>query len=84
MSAPIVLADRILVLEMIEERAAEQTTLDRAESYYPFFVTGTLDRAVNAQVFNSDRLVDDFEQGYLTFLRVINTPVQGPPTQAAF
>ena len=83
-SAPIVLNDRILVLELLEERPAEEATLDRVESYYPFFVTGALDRAMNAQVFNSDRLVDDFEQGYLNFMRSLNTPVQGPPTQAAF
>ena len=83
-SEPIVLGDRILVLELLAERPAEQATLDRAESYYPYFVTGALDRAMNAQVFNSDRLVDNFEQGYLNFLRSLNTPVQGPPTQAAF
>ena len=83
-SEPIVLGDRVLVLEMLEERRAEQATLDRAGSYYPFFVTGALDRAMNAQVFNSDRLIDNFEQGYLNFLRALNTPVQGPPTQAAF
>ena len=83
-SQPIVLGDRILVLEMLEERRAEEATLDRAASYYPFLVTGSLDRAINAQVFSSDRLVDNFEEGYLKFLRVLNTPVQGPPTQAAF
>ena len=83
-SEPIVLGDRILVLELLAERPAEQATLDRVESYYPYFVTGALDRAVNARVFSSDRLVDDFEQGYLNFLRSLNTPVQGPPTQAAF
>ena len=83
-SEPIVLGDRILVLEMLEERAAEEATLDRAASYYPYFVTGALDRAMNAQVFSSDRLVDNFEEGYLNFLRALNTPVQGPPTQAAF
>ena len=83
-SAPIVLDDRILVLELLEQRPAQEATLDRVESYYPFFVTGALDRAMNAQVFNSDRLVDTFEQGYLNFLRALNTPTQGPPTQAAF
>ena len=39
---------------------------------------------MNAQVFNSDRLVDEFDQGYVNFLRALRTPVQGPPTQAAF
>ena len=83
-SEPIVLGDRILVLELLEERPAEEAALDRVQSYYPFFISGSLDRAMNAQVFSSDRLVDNFEQGYLNFLRALNTPVQGPPTQAAF
>jgi parvulin-like peptidyl-prolyl isomerase len=83
-SQPIVLSDRILVLELLEERAAEEATLNRAESYYPFFVTSTLDRGMNTQVFDSDRLVDEFDQGYVNFLRSLRTPVQGPPTQAAF
>ena len=83
-SQPVVLGDLILVLELLAERPAEEASLDRAESYYPYFVTGALDRAMNAQVFNTDRLIDNFEQGYLNFLRSLNTPVQGPPTQAAF
>lgn len=83
-SDPIVLDDRILVLELLEERAAEEATLERVEAYHDYFLTAALDREMRTQVFDSDRLVDNFDEGFTNFLRVLNTPVQGPPTQAAF
>ena len=83
-SAPIVLDDRILVLQLLEERAAESVTLDRVEAYRDYFTASALDQEMRTQVFDSDRLVDNFDEGFVNFLRVLNTPAQGPPTQAAF
>ena len=83
-SEPIVLDDQILVLELLEERRAEEAILSQVESYHAYFVASALDRDLRTHVNDSERLVDNFEQGYLRFLRGLATPVQGPPTQAAF
>ena len=83
-SDPIVLDAQILVLELLEERSADEAALDRVESYHAYFAASALDQDLRAQVYDSNRLVDDFEEGYRGFLRALATPVQGPPTQAAF
>ena len=83
-SEPILLDDRILVLELLEERAAEDSALEQVEDYHGYFVVSALDQDLRAQVYDSGRMVDNFDEGYARFLRTLATPVQGPPTQAAF
>ena len=83
-SEPIVLDNQILVLELLEERTADETVLEQVDNYYSYFVASALDQDMRAQVYDSDRLVDNFDEAYSRFLRALATPVQGPPTQAAF
>lgn len=83
-SEPIVLDNQILVLELLEERSADETVLEQVDGYHAYFVAGALDQDMRARVYDSDRLVDNFEEGYARFRRALATPVQGPPTQAAF
>ena len=72
------------MLELLEERSADEATLNRVDAYQSYFIASALDSDMRTQVFDSDRLVDNFDAGFVSFLRVLNTPVQGPPTQAAF
>ena len=83
-SEPIALDDQTLVLELLEERSADETVLEQVDNYHTYFVASALDQDTRAQVYDSDRLVDNFDEGYARFLRALATPVQGPPTQAAF
>ena len=83
-SEPIVLDSQILVLELLEERSADAPALDRVANFHSYFVASALDQDLRTQVYDSDRLVDNFDQEYPRFLRALATPVQGPPTQAAF
>ena len=83
-SEPIVLDSQILVLELLEERSADAPALDRVANFHGYFVASALDQDLRTQVYDSDRLVDNFDQEYPRFLRALATPVQGPPTQAAF
>ena len=83
-SAPIVLDDQILVLQLLEERTADEPALERVGNYHAYFVASALDQDMRTQVYDSDRLIDNFDEGYARFRRALATPVQGPPTQAAF
>jgi len=83
-SDPVVLDDQILVLELLEERTADEAVLEQVDSYLGYFVASALDQDMRAQVYDSDRLVDNFDEAYARFLRALATPIQGPPTQAAF
>ena len=83
-SEPIVLDDQILVLQLLEERNAEEPALEQVQNYHAYFVASALDQDMRTQVYDSGRLVDNFDEGYARFLRALATPIQGPPTQAAF
>lgn len=83
-SDPIVLDAQILVLELLEERAAEEPALERVDGYHGYFVAAALDQDLRARVYDPERLVDNFDESYPRFLRGLAAPAQGPPTQAAF
>ena len=83
-SAPIALDNGILVLQLQEERTVKEVTLRDLEIYHEYFVATTAQQDLQRSVFESDLMVDNFQEAIGRFANAQSTPVQGPPTQAVF
>ena len=83
-SGPIALDTGILVLQLREERTIDETTQRDLESFHEYFVATAVPQDLQRNVFESELLVDNFQEAIGRFTQAQSTPVQGPPTQAIF
>ncbi len=65
LSAPLVVGDNVIVLRIVEERTAEDSSTAVIDFYYPYVVGQYAERRMRDQVLASDKLKDEF---YPTFI----------------
>lgn len=62
---PVVVGERVLVLKVLEQRAAEDSSSSIIDFYYPYLVSQLSERALKDSVLKSDKLDDRFIQTFI-------------------
>jgi hypothetical protein len=69
LSNPIVVRENVMVLLPLEETEMEESDMEFIETYYPFWISNSIEGAHRSYFLNSDKMVNRFDEAFWRFWR---------------